>query len=230
MKLNGEAKLFLGILIVAIPLAYVALAPTLNKPGSTPPPTPPPPAVTKQSLLQEPFHFKGAKDARYTLVEFGDYQCPQCKVADGEVSKILEKNRDKVRYIFRYYRATDRHKWAGVLARAAEAAEAQGKFWEMHKALFDRQEKFTPMTEMKQVFDELMDVAKELKLDMLKFKPDLMSEETQKAVAAAQVHAEKLNISATPSFYVVLPDAEQPMPIATTTQLRDWFNNASNLK
>jgi protein-disulfide isomerase len=84
-------------------------------------------------------HIQGAPDAKVTLVEFGDYQCPYCGEAYGIIKRVQEKYKENLRFVFRNFPLTEIHPHAEVGAEIAEAAAEQGKFWEMHDFLYEHQ-------------------------------------------------------------------------------------------
>src|ERR1700688_965503 len=84
-------------------------------------------------------HLEGSEHARVTVVEYGDFECPGCKVAATTPTLLLERFPNKVRFIFRHFPLQDAHPHALMAAEAAEAAAAQGKFWQMHDLLFQNQ-------------------------------------------------------------------------------------------
>src|SRR2546423_12652745 len=84
-------------------------------------------------------HALGPVDAPATLVEYGDYECPDCFNAEPVVAQIRARLGDKLRFVFRHFPRSSIHPRASVAAAAAEAAARQGKFWEMHEALFRHQ-------------------------------------------------------------------------------------------
>jgi NhaA family Na+:H+ antiporter len=84
-------------------------------------------------------HVRGAADAQVTLVEYGDFQCPYCGEAYSVVHELLERFGDQLRFVFRHMPLADLHPRAPYAAEAAEAAGAQGRFWEMHDRLFEHQ-------------------------------------------------------------------------------------------
>src|SRR5437899_5411329 len=84
-------------------------------------------------------HSLGPVDAPVTLVEYGDYECPDCFNAEPVVAEIRARLGDKLRYVFRHFPRSSIHPRASVAAAAAEAAGRQGKFWDMHQALFRHQ-------------------------------------------------------------------------------------------
>jgi NhaA family Na+:H+ antiporter len=84
-------------------------------------------------------HVRGAADAPVTLVEYGDFQCPYCGDAYPVVQELLARFGDRLRFVFRHMPLADLHPRAPAAAEAAEAAAAQGRFWEMHDRLFGHQ-------------------------------------------------------------------------------------------
>jgi protein-disulfide isomerase len=84
-------------------------------------------------------HSRGPADAKLTVVEYGDYQCPYCGQAYPIVEQLLSTFSDSMRLIFRNLPLADVHPHAEAAAEMAEAVGLQGKFWEMHDALFENQ-------------------------------------------------------------------------------------------
>ena len=84
-------------------------------------------------------HIQGSEDALVTLVEYGDYQCPYCGAAYPVVKDVQKQLGGDLRLVFRNFPLTQAHPFAEVGAEIAEAAAAQGKFWEMHDALYENQ-------------------------------------------------------------------------------------------
>ena len=84
-------------------------------------------------------HVRGPDDAPVTLVEYGDFQCPYCGEAYPVVHELLRRFGDQVRFVFRHMPLPDLHPRSPAAAEAAEAAGAQGRFWEMHDHLFEHQ-------------------------------------------------------------------------------------------
>src|SRR5271170_3375957 len=84
-------------------------------------------------------HLEGSEHARVTLIEYGDFECPSCKVAVTTPKLLLERFPNKIRFIFRHFPVQEAHPHAMLAAEAAEAAAAQGKFWRMYHLLFDNQ-------------------------------------------------------------------------------------------
>ena len=89
--------------------------------------------------IQANDHVQGDPNARYTLVEYGDYECPTCGQLFITISKLRADLGDDLRLVFRHYPKSGIHPHAQQAAEAAEAAGAQGRFWEMHELLFQHQ-------------------------------------------------------------------------------------------
>ncbi len=96
-------------------------------------------AATLTLPVGERDHAQGPADAAVTLVEYGDYECPYCGRAYPIVKQIQKKMGGRLRFIFRNFPLKESHPHAEHAAEAAEAAGVQGKFWEMHDRLFERQ-------------------------------------------------------------------------------------------
>lgn len=135
---------------------------------------------------------KGAPNAPITIVEWADFECPACQAATPVLNEFVKANKD-VRLVFKNY-PLDMHENAEAAARAAMAADKQGKFWEMHQALFTSQ---MPLTE-----STLEKIAGDLGLDMEKFKKDQRSEEVADAVARDRKQGEEVKLQATPTIFI----------------------------
>src|SRR5712675_1750129 len=88
--------------------------------------------------VSERDHARGPATAPVTLVMYGDYQCPYTALANRSVADLQEELGDRLRLVYRHFPLSDVHPDAERAAEAAEAAAAQGRFWEMHDTLFER--------------------------------------------------------------------------------------------
>ena len=138
-------------------------------------------------------HIRGADDAPVTLVEYGDFECPYCGRAEGVVRELLADHGD-VRYVWRHLPLTDVHPHAQIAAEAAEAASAQGAFWEMHDLLFQHQDALRP--------SDLEGYARSLGLDVKRFSDELRSHEYAARVADDVDSADLSGVSGTPTFFI----------------------------
>src|SRR5213082_30054 len=111
-------------------------------------------------------HIQGDPKAILTLVEYGDYQCPFCGATYPEVKKVQKELGSKLRFVFRNFPLTNVHEFAQVAAETAEAANVQGKFWEMHDFLYEHQRTLGDP-------GVALGFAKKLGLDIQKFQHDL---------------------------------------------------------
>ena len=106
-------------------------------------------------------HVRGPDAAPVTLVEYGDYECPYCGRAEVVIRELLDSFGDDLRYVWRHLPLNDVHPHAQMAAEAAEAAGAQGRFWEMHDRLLANQDDLSPT--------DLANHAGELGLDVERF-------------------------------------------------------------
>jgi Na+/H+ antiporter NhaA len=138
-------------------------------------------------------HIRGPDDAPVSLVEYGDFECPYCGQAEPVVRELLRDHGD-VRYVFRHLPLTDVHPHAQRAAEAAEAAAAQGRFWDMHDLLFRHQDAL----EVK----DLVRYANELDLDTQRFTDELRTREYAPRVAEDVADAEASQVTGTPTFFI----------------------------
>jgi protein-disulfide isomerase len=137
---------------------------------------------------------KGAEKPVVTLVEWADFQCPFCAVAAPLLKQVVEHYPNQVRLIFKNY-PLSAHEHSEEAARAAIAAERQGKFWSLSQAFFDNQ---------KVGLDEpnILKMARDLGLDMKNFEADRASESTADSVARDRKQADELGLEGTPMIYI----------------------------
>jgi Na+/H+ antiporter NhaA len=138
-------------------------------------------------------HIRGPEESPVTVVEYGDFECPYCGMAEPAVRELL-RDYGEIRYVWRHLPLNDVHPNAQIAAEAAEAAGRQDAFWEMHDLLLDHQDALTPR--------DLVGYATTLGLDAERFRADL-----RKHVGRAQVmedldSADLSSVSGTPTFFV----------------------------
>ncbi|HEY5834896.1 Na+/H+ antiporter NhaA [Streptomyces sp.] len=138
-------------------------------------------------------HVRGPLDAPVTVVEYGDFECPYCGQAEDVVRELLADFGD-VRYVWRHLPLADVHPHAQMAAEAAEAAAAQGRFWEMHDRLMDRQE------ELK--IRDLLEHAQAIGLDVEIFQQALRARGGAQRIARDMESAALSGVSGTPTFFV----------------------------
>jgi Na+/H+ antiporter NhaA len=139
-------------------------------------------------------HVRGAEDAPVTLVEYGDFECPYCGQAERVIRELLAEAGDDVRYVWRHLPLSDVHPHAQLAAEAAEAAAAQGKFWEMYDTLLGSQEALEP--------SDLADYAARLGLDTERFIAELRRRQYASRVSEDVASADESGVSGTPTFFI----------------------------
>jgi protein-disulfide isomerase len=146
-----------------------------------------------ETIIRGDVPSKGPKDAPVTIVEFSDYQCPFCDRVQGSLNELRGKYGDKIRWVFKVL-PLDFHPEAKPAAYAALAANKQGKFWEYHQLLWQRQANLGEKT--------YLDIANELKLDIKQFNKDRASDEVKAHVEQDQADAEAMGARGTPHFMI----------------------------
>jgi NhaA family Na+:H+ antiporter len=139
-------------------------------------------------------HIEGTADARVTLVEYGDYECPHCRQVAPIIEQVQERFGDQLRYVFRHFPITTNHPHAQLAAEAAEAAGAQGKFWQMHDRLFEH----TGILNREQ----LVRFAHELDLDVDRFERELDGHVHEGRVREDFLNGVRSGANGTPTFFL----------------------------
>ena len=139
-------------------------------------------------------HSLGPDHAPVVLVEYGDFECPNCKQAAPAVEIVLRRFEGQVRFVFRHFPLIDVHPHALAAAEAAEAAGAQGRFWEMHRQLFDHQSHLDR--------EHLLRYGADLGLDMVRYTADLDDETHRQHVLQHLDTGKRSGVRGTPGFFV----------------------------
>jgi protein-disulfide isomerase len=144
--------------------------------------------------VSERDHIQGPRTAPVNLVEYGDYECPYCGQAYPIIKNIQERLRHKLRFVFRNFPITQVHPHAQHSAEAAESAESQNKFWEMHDYLYEHQQKLDDKY--------LRQYASALGLDITRF-----DDEMAKHIHASRIREDFMSgirsgVNGTPTFYI----------------------------
>ena len=139
-------------------------------------------------------HLLGSEHARVTLVEYGDFECPSCKVAETTPKLLLERFPNKIRFIFRHFPLQEAHPHALMAAEASEAAAAQGKFWQMHDLLFQNQAHLKDK--------DLYRYAGQAGLDLVRYTAEMDDHIYLQKVREHIAGGRRSHIRATPAFFV----------------------------
>ena len=162
---------------------------------------------------------KGPENAKITLIEFSDFQCPFCSRGMQTMEAVLKEYPNDVKLVFKHL-PLPFHPQAKPAARASIAAGKQGKFWEMHDALFENQKNLSDET--------YMNLAKEIGLDLAKFKKDYEDPEVAKMVEEDAALATKLGVRGTPGFFVNGVQVRGAQPLPKFKELIDrWLSKTS---
>jgi protein-disulfide isomerase len=139
-------------------------------------------------------HAIGSSDSALTVVEYGDFECPNCKQAAPAVKLLLGRFGDRMRFVYRHFPLQEVHRHAVAAAEAAESAGGQGKFWPMHDLLFDNQSRLES--------SELRAYAERLQLDLGRYAAEMDRHlhlgRVQQDVASGRASG----VRATPTFFV----------------------------
>ncbi|HEV7930181.1 MAG TPA: DsbA family protein, partial [Nitrosospira sp.] len=139
-------------------------------------------------------HIQGPETWLVTLVKYGDYECPHCATAYGIIQTVQARLGHVLRFVFRNFPLSQVHPHAELAAEAAEAAGAQGKFWEMHDALYENQPALSP--------ELIAALAQGLGLDMERFNEDLASGRFRERVKRDFMGGVRSGVAGTPTFFI----------------------------
>ena len=140
-------------------------------------------------------HVDGQFNAPLTLVEYGDYQCPFCGAAYPEVKKVQKALGSKLRFVFRNFPITSLHEFAERAAETAEAAGAQGKFWEMHNFLYEHQDLLAD-------HDSILAHAARLRLNVQRLEKEIAQHSYLNKIKEDFNGGVRSGVNGTPTFYI----------------------------
>jgi protein-disulfide isomerase len=201
MKKSLPILIIIVVLLVAVGGGMWLMQPASNAPTSqTNSQTNARPSATRSDADDAPpAHVRGQQNAPVVIEEFADFQCPTCANMHTVVKQLVDKYPTQVAVAFRNFPLREMHKHAAEAARAAEAAGAQGKFWEMHDLLYDKQKEWEVPDDARSLF---MQYAQSLNLDMQKFTSDMDSSILAMRIVADERRGFALGIHATPTFFI----------------------------
>ncbi len=156
--------------------------------------------VDPHLLIRPSSHFKGPKDAPVVMVLFSDFECPVCAEAKAPLEVVYRRFQGELKFVYRHF-PLKKHPHAELLAESAEAAGAQGKFWEMHNLLFENQDKLKNLKEP-QLRQELLRMAQKIGLNGEQFKRDLETQRFRSVVEQDRKDGEALGIDSTPTIFI----------------------------
>lgn len=142
---------------------------------------------------------KGNKNAKVTLIEYADFQCPGCGIEYPILKQLESTYANKMLFVYRFFPLKEIHKNAILSAQAAYAASLQNKFWEMHDLLFDNQNEWS---ESNNALDIFVKYAKTLNLDISKFTQDIKLDSTNKVIDDNYNSGVQAGVESTPSLFL----------------------------
>ncbi|MGH9397929.1 MAG: thioredoxin domain-containing protein, partial [Terriglobia bacterium] len=186
---RGQFVLFIIALIVGI-AAFVHLAHS----GEMAPPKPVSVAVLEERLVRPDSHATGNLQSSVTVVEFGDFECPMCGLAQKSVEKMLDQYGSRIRFVFRQFPVASLHPQAEKAAEASECAADQGKFWEAEKLLYQKQSDLS--------MEALKRDAGDIGLNPIQFDACLSSGKMAPRVQQDIADGKAVGVQGTPTFFV----------------------------
>lgn len=192
--MSNEVKIIVGISVLTLVLVVGAaflFGGTSSSSQSVQP------IKNTNALIHQDSHEVNAK-SKVTLVEFGDFQCPACGAEYPIVTQLLDTYKGKINFVFRNF-PLPQHQNAQAAAEVAEAAGAQGKFFEMYNLLYTNQ---STWGETGNAMDYFTQYAKALKLDMNKFTSDVKSNTYQNKIQKDINDGYAVGVNATPTFFL----------------------------
>lgn len=191
--MTKESKVILIVsgIFLAIFAGFIYLASKPNSVGS-------PQSAVATDLLIKKDSYQTSPNAKVTIVEFGDFQCPACGQASPILKELLKIYQDKLNLVFRNF-PLPQHRNAKMASETALAAGSQSKFWEMYYKLYEDQAKWS---ESDNPLDIFTGYAKDLNLDLNKFTQDVKDEKYKDIISQDQNDGNLLGIQATPTFFV----------------------------
>ena len=159
----------------------------------------------------ESMHIRGNADARVTLEEFGDFQCPPCGSISSFLDELVKEYDPHLRIVFRNF-PLSMHQHARDAAVAAEAAGLQGRFWEMHDVLYREQATWSKADNTRELFESYAGM---IGLNRDQFKKDMEGEKARARVDADRERANSLGVKITPDVFI---NDQQIGPAAKTPE------------
>jgi formate-nitrite transporter family protein len=139
-------------------------------------------------------HRRGSLDAPSVLVQFGDYECPSCKAVYPIIKQLLAEAGDQLCFVYRHFPLTDIHRHAELAAEAAEAAEVQRRFWDMHDLLYENSPALT--------MSDLLNYARELDLEVDRIRLEVRSHLFLSRVLENVGSGLQSGVKGTPTFFI----------------------------
>lgn len=161
-------------------------------------------------------NIKGNASSSVVIMEYSDFQCPACRSYYPIMREIMAEFGDRVALVYRHFPLIGIHPNAEFAARAAEAAGKQGKFWEMHDLLFEKQNEWAKVANVAPMFESYATL---LGISIEQFKTDFVSNEVKNFVKAQRIHAVQAGLQGTPSFFINGKQIQNPSSVLEFKEL-----------
>lgn len=192
-KRLGRRILLWSSVLVGIVAVIVGIVKLSAKPPATETPS-----ASARVVITPKDWVKGDRASHAVLLEYSDFQCPACGSYYLILRQLYQEFGDRMQFAYRHF-PLQQHPHAEPAARAAEAAGRQGKFWEMHNLIFEDQKEWTNEGHPEDTF---IGYARQLGLDLSRFRADLESQEVQKAVEDDLFSGIQAGVNGTPTFFL----------------------------
>ncbi len=192
MKSVRRATMWSIVVVALVGLTFVLYKAVRSVPSTTG-------GVTLSVPVSDQDWSLGDKNAKVTLVEYSDFQCPACGAFHPLIQQLLKETGSDVRFIYRHFPLYQIHPNAEIAGKAAESAGIQGKFWEMHDLLFENQKEWA---DQKDPVPTFVKYATQLKLNVAQFQTDIKSSAVAEAVNADYTSGVQMRLNATPTFFI----------------------------
>jgi protein-disulfide isomerase len=146
----------------------------------------------------ESIHIRGNPNAPVRLEEFGDFQCPPCSSAAVFIDQLVKEYHPNLKLVFRNL-PLPVHRYAREAALAAEAADLQGRYWEMHDVLYREQAVWSKADNVRELFDSYAGM---IGLNLNQFKKDIASDKARQRIESDQERADSLGVRSTPTVFI----------------------------
>lgn len=187
MPVNTETKLLVGILAITVLIVVGGALLAGRQTGGRV-------DVSDARLVRPNNPASGATDAKVTIVEFSDFECPVCAAVQPMLRQLKEEYKDKpVQFVFKHF-PLNYHQQSQMAAEATLAAHAQGKFWEYHDLLFENQQQLLK--------EDLLKYAEQVGLDVERLAQALGQGEFKEAVKQDKIDGQGLGVNGTPTFFI----------------------------
>lgn len=158
---------------------------------------------------------RGPTNAPVTIVEFADFECPSCALMSEVLDTVVALHPDQIRFVYKHY-PISYHPHAHLAARAAVAAQKQGKFWPMHRMCFDHADRLTEA--------DLKRYAAEMGLDLARFEADLNAEHVHRQVDRERKQGDGLGVTGTPTLFINGRDVPLGALDDPVQDLKEWVD------